>query len=646
MTKLVLPNFNKTPEQHLQDTVGAIRALDKAIASLLTIEKPTWENFGKHISLADNHAAAAGSTLQAVYEMNYTDETIEVFNRFLAFSTKREAAYAKNKKYQQAIRALSKTRLTKDQRKWMKIMLEEIDQYDIKPKDRNRLLAIEEELEYLTNNFNNHFQQSLQNWRLYIEDESHLAGLRQELIDRFKKVAEEEGKDGWVVTLSESIWGEIITTAENRNLRRAVHFAYNTIGSDLHPTLENNMETIDKILRLRNEMAVLLGHKTFAEYATSNMNVTDPNRIIRLFKRLDRHVDAKVKEERAEAAAWCGHEVADHDVMYYLEDRQAHTVGDTCIREYLNTEATFYRMLEYFSPIFGLEFRETDPATRLHNLEKFFEVYKDGTLIGGFYTELFERKNRIDMCAVGNLVATSEDRLPIYLYMLACEDTMTHGDLVVMLHEFGHLIHGLMNRCPFIQIGGYESLRLDAVEFMSQFMENFAWHKPTMKALCKHHQTNNEPSNETLDRIIADRKTRSGTFLQDYIKRSLADLIMHNEYKDVVGFAPKVMIDVLRYNGIPYEEWHSRVLARFHHTFGSVAGYESAYYIYIWSELFARDAFEMFAGKRSQNSIAKEMERFVECFLVPTRENFLKQFKDYMGRSMSEKAWFDFYGID
>lgn len=645
MARLELPNFDKPFEEHLQDTVKIIRELDKQIFSLLPLETPTWENFGRHIVRVDNKAAAAGATLQAVYEMNYTDETIDAFNRFLTFSTKREAAYAKNKKYHDAIRALAKTRLTREQRKWMRVVLEEIDQYDMKPKDRNRVLAIEEELEYLTNHFNNHFQQSMSKWRFYIDDEEYLSGLRQDLINRFKAIAEEEGREGWAVILNETVWSEILSTADNESLRRIIHFAYNTIGSDLHPTFENNMETIDEILRLRHEMAQLLGYETFAAYATSNMNVTDPNRIIRLFKRLDKHIDAKVKEERLEAEEWAGQKIKDHDVLYHLSNKQVSQVGELCLREYLHTESTFYRMLNYFAPIFGLEFREVEPNTTIYEGEKFFEVYKGEELLGGFFTELFDRKNRIDMCAVGNMVCLSEEQLPIYLYMLNCEETMSHSDLVVMLHEFGHLIHGLLNRCPFVQIGGYESMRLDAVEFMSQFMENFAWHKPTLKALCKHTDSKESPANELLDLIIADRKLWSGTFLQDYVKRALADLLVHHEYQDTPGFAPKVMIDVLRYNGIEYEDWHSRVLSRCHHTFGSMAGYESAYYIYIWSELFARDAFEMFATKRSQQSIAKEMNKFVECFLIPTRENFLKQFKNYMGRPMSEKAWFEFYGI-
>lgn len=644
MAVLEYPNFDKSPKQLLEETIDAVNTLDSMVFAISKTSKPTWETVGTLLAEAENKTASLLAKMQILFDLRYTEETIEVCEEFIEYQNGRSARYARSEDYQQTIRKLSKLRLRGDAKKWVQAALEEVELYDIPIEHQNRLLEIEAKLSQLTNDFNNNFQQSMANWQMFVSDEKELSGLRDELVKRFERNAEKQGKKGWVVTLNENIRNEILANAESENLRRTINYAYNTIATDYQPAITNNIDLVEDILRLRHEQAKILGHDSFARYALSDMNVTNPERIIRLFKRLDRSVDKKVKAELKACEAHI-ERPALQDVEYYLMQPKNNAIDTSEIRDYLNTEDTFHRMLNYFGKIFKLRFVKKEAPAGIHENNGFYEVYQNGELIGGFFTDMYDREDRIEMCAVFRTTALSKEHLPIYFYILNYEETMGHDDLIIMLHEFGHLIHGLLNRCPYNDLGGYESLRVDGVEFMSQFMENFAWHKPTLRVLCKHSVTGNPPEDKLLNQIIKDRVISSGVFLQDYVKRALADLIMHHEYKDRPDFSTKVMIDVMRYNGIPFEDWYGRVLGRFHHTFGSVAGYESAYYIYIWSELFARDVFEKFSRKKSIKSISEEMERFVEVFIIPTRENFLKQFKTYMGRPMSEKAWFRFYGL-
>lgn len=644
MPALECPSFEQSPKQILDETIESVNALDSMVFAISKTPNPTWETVGCLLAEAENKSSSLLAKVQILFDLNYTDETIPLAEELINFHNDRSAKYATCTDYQDTIKKLAKLRLKGDAKKWVELALEEVDQYSLPENERNRLLEIESRLNKITNDFNNNFQRCLSSWQLLVDDEKDLEGLRDELIARFAKNAKQQGAKGWLVTLSESIRCEILADAKSDRLRKAINYAWTTIATDQQPAVVNNLDFVEETLRLRHEQAQILGHKSFASYSLSDMNVTNPDRIIRLFKRLDRFVDKKVKSELKA----CSTHISSpgiQDVVYYLCRANEKSV-ETDIREYLNTEDTFHRMLDHFGKIFKLKFVEKPAPKGIHESNAFYEVYQTGELVGGFFTDMYNRDDRIDMCAVFRTTALGTDQLPVYFYILDYEETMSHSEFVIMLHEFGHLIHGLLNRCEHHNLGGYESLRLDGVEFMSQFMENFAWHKPTMRVLCRHETTSDPPPDSVLNQIIKDRTVCSGVFLQDYLKRALADLIMHHEYKDTPGFAAKVMLDVMRYNGIPFEEWNSRVLGRFHHTFGSVAGYESAYYIYIWSELFARDVFEKFARKKSIKSISEEMERFVEAFLIPTRENFPKLFKAYMGRPMSEKAWFEFYGLN
>lgn len=641
MPALDRPDFDKSPRLLLDETIEAVDQLDSMVFAICQAADYSWKNTGRPIAEASNKISSLLAKTQIFFELCYTDETVALMDEFIEYQNKRQVLYAENEVYNQTIKELARLKLRGEEKKWVEIVAEEVEQYDID--EKNRVLEIESELARLTNAFNNNFQQSIMNWQMQITDARFFEGLRSELVDQFRDLAESRNQKGWLIHLNENLRNEIVASADSQELRRVVHYAFNTIATDHQPSITNNIEIIDKILRLRHEYATLLGHGSFAEYALSDMNITKPERIIRLFKRLDKFVDKKAKEEldackeHLSNADW-----SDVTYLRYKEYEKAHPTGH--IRDYLNTEDTFHRMLDYFGKVFRLKFVKTE-AKGIHESNAYYEVYREGRLIGSFFTDLYDRSDKIAMCAVYQITSLGYDSLPVYFYILDYQETMSHGDLVIMLHEFGHLMHGLLNRCPYHSMGGYESLRVDGVEFPSQFMENFAWHKPTLEALCRHYETNLPPDDRLLSDIIKSRTLVSGAYLQDYIKRALADLIMHHEYCDVDHFATSTMLEVYRRNGLTFDEWNSRILGRFHHTFGSIAGYESAYYVYVWSELYARDAFERFARKRSIESISEEMQRFISTFFLPTRDNFLKQFKSYMGRPMSEEAWFKFYGI-
>jgi oligopeptidase A len=617
-----------------------IDAIDDAVFSLLsTHPSPTWETVGRHIVAADNRVQSLMANLQTVCELAYDDEGAKMLEWLTEKAQEREHRYFTNPSFTAAVNGLAKARLTREQREWVNDTLTSVDHYATA--NLERLRELESELARETAAFNDHYQRSLESWVLRIENRSHLGGLRLELVERWEKVDEDDGPVWWEADLDEDVWMEVLDTADSRDLRRAIHYGYTTLASDLVPSLENNIDRAERILALRHEQATMLEHRTFASYTLSDMTLTDPDRIIRLLRRLDKKVDAKAKAERAEAAEHAGHDIHDWDVRYHLRKKMREEGVECDLYPYLRTDDTFDRMLDYFGPMFGLTFTEVSR----NDEQRFFEVREGEKLLGGFYADLFRRHKKLDMCCVSKLTHHSEGTLPTYILILNYEEFMHHRNLVTMLHEFGHLLHGLINRSTIPHFSGYDSMKLDAVEFMSQFMENFAWHKASLRVLCRHHKDGSVPSNEMFDNLIKEKHTTSGTYLSEYLKKSLADILLHHEYESEENFVLNKVNEVIEANGLKKEEWSNRMIGRLHHSFGSIAGYESAYYIYIWSELFARDVFEPFTRRRTMNGLREEMSRFVDIFLRPTRLNFINQYKKYMGRPMKEDAWYKFYGI-
>ena len=70
------------------------------------------------------------------------------------------------------------------------------------------------------------------------------------------------------------------------------------------------------------------------------------------------------------------------------------------------------------------------------------------------------------------------------------------------------------------------------------------------------------------------------------------------------------------------------------------------YYVYFWSEMIARDAFEPFIELKTSFDMGTELKKFMTAFIEPVDEDIRKLFKKYMGRSFNTRAWAKFYGFD
>jgi oligopeptidase A len=221
---------------------------------------------------------------------------------------------------------------------------------------------------------------------------------------------------------------------------------------------------------------------------------------------------------------------------------------------------------------------------------------------------------------------------------------MTHEDLIVMLHEFGHLMHSLLNRCEYYNIGGMNSMQWDAVEFPSQFFENFAWQPHVLRKICRNAK-GRPPTTEMIRVTVCSRKLGSGWFMQHYVKKALIDLALHHNYKNEKNFIEKTTSKILKQNGVQCEPWVDRMLCKFHHTFGSEGSYDCAYYVYIWSELLARDVFQLFVKCRTDVKVKELLTEFTEIFFTPSQEDIRELFRKYTGRNFNTKAWLSFHGL-
>jgi oligopeptidase A len=655
---LSLPDFSRSMTDLCSEAVSAINAIDKRIEQALSENKVyTWDNLMAVIQDCDREIGKHLSLIALNYELRTSKDVMEEYTKFYdGFMNERQAKLLANKKLLRALRSVDTENLSEEQKY---LIGQEIDSLvdaglAIPYTERKKFLKVSTTLSRTINKFSNDYYQSLDSWSMHVKDEKTLDGISKETKDIFRKNAKDKSLEGWLVKIDESIVDEILTFATNRSLRQKVFFGYATLASDYEAREVNNLDVIKQILELRHEKAQLLGFKTFAHSSLSDKTISDPETIIKLLRRLDRKADRKLKaeiREISELAAQDGiKKVKEWDYDYYLRLIKKDRFNADDISDYLHTTPTFQRMLKYFGKMLGLRFVQKQAPSLIHQNMSFYHVYKDGQLIGAFYADIFRRTGKNDGAWVDHYAQLSATELPVLVYTTNSGKKLSHYEFTTMLHEFGHLLHGLLNNCEYTNIGGLNSMRWDAVEFPSQFMENFAWHPVSLRALARHHRTGESPNDKTIRAVIQSRGLDSGRYLQKYVKKALIDLRLHYEYASKEEFVEELANNVLKQNGIPIENWTNRLLCRFHHTFASEGSYDSGYYVYLWSELIARDAFSRFVSTRTDEGLGKLMNEFVENFLVPSRLPEKKEvtdlLKDFTGRQLSAKAWMKFYRLD
>ena len=117
------------------------------------------------------------------------------------------------------------------------------------------------------------------------------------------------------------IYIDVMTYAENRNLREEVYRAYISRASDVGYTSKefDNREVMKNILELRSELSKLLDFSNYAELSIKSKMVESPEAVVEFLEKLVEYSRSQAQIELAELKSFSGHELMPWDLMYYSE---------------------------------------------------------------------------------------------------------------------------------------------------------------------------------------------------------------------------------------------------------------------------------------------------------------------------------------
>lgn len=668
-----LPPFSQIKPEHVKPAVEqAIADCRAKIGQVLEGNtSPSWENLVAPIEEVDDRLSRIWSPVSHMNSVVNSDELREAYESCLPLLSEYGTWVGQHKGLFEAYKALKADKsyesLSQAQKKTITDALRDFELSGIGlPADQqHRYGEISKRMSELGSKFSNNVLDATMGWTKHISDEKELAGMPESALAAAKAAAEAKELDGYLLTLDIPSYLPVMTYCDNQELRKELYEAYVTRASDRGPNAGewDNSEIINEQLKLRHEIARMLGFNTFSEKSLATKMAESPSQVLSFLNDLASKAkpqgEREVEELRQFAKSECGVEELNlWDIAYYSEKQKQKLfqISDEELRPYFPEAKVVSGLFEVLKRVFGMSVKEREGVDTWHESVRFFDIFDaDGKLRGSFYLDLYAREHKrggawMDECRVRRVNADGELQSPVAY--LTCNFNrpvgdkpalFTHDEVVTLFHEFGHGIHHMLTQVETGSVSGINGVPWDAVELPSQFLENWCWEEDALAFISGHYETGEPLPKEMLDKMLAAKNFQSAMFILRQLEFGLFDFTLHTEFDPEVG--PRVLETLAEVKSkvavLPSLEWN-----RFSHSFSHIfaGGYSAGYYSYLWAEVLSSDAFSRFEEEGIFN--AETGKSFLNNILeMGGSEEPMELFKRFRGREPEIDALLRHAGI-
>lgn len=654
-----LPQFSAIQPEHIEPAIKQL--LDhhrRKLAKLLVQETFTWENLLQPLEDMNDELSKMWSPVSHLYSVMETDALRAVYHACLPLITEYHTALMQDEHLFMAVDSIIKSMDYKNLNAAQhKVLENEIRDFKLigihlVPEKKKHMAELQQQLSLATTKFSDNVLDATGGWTFHLTAAEDLAGLSESLLQAAAENAKAKNMAGWILTLEFPSYSTAMKFVKNRDIRRQLYEAYVTRASDQGPNANrwDNTPIMSEILKIRHDIAQLVGFHNYAELSLATKMAKTPQEVLRFLHDLLAQAKPFAKAEIAELAKFAQSfdgcdKLQTWDVAYYSEKLQQSKFNFTQeeLRPYFPLERALSGLFTIVKQLYGLEIREEKNIDVWHPQVQFFSIYDEqGKLRGGLYMDLYARPHKrdgawMDDCRSRRKLIDGHIQYPVayltcnFMRPLAGGPALlTHDDVLTLFHEFGHCLHHLLTQVNYAAVSGINGVPWDAVEFPSQFMEQWCWEKETLPLISGHYQTN-EPLPEALfNSLLAAKHFQAGMQMVRQLEFSLFDFRLHLEFDAKQQGQVLAMLNDVRKETALLE---TPAFYRFPHSFSHIfsGGYAAGYYSYKWAEVLSCDAF----GQFEENGIldAKTGRAFLNTILeIGGVQDPLAAFTTFRGR--------------
>lgn len=479
------------------------------------------------------------------------------------------------------------------------------------------------ELSMLTLRFQQNELKDTNDFSLHVTDLNELSGLPDTALEAAALAAGEAGKEGYLFTLHAPSFTPFMTYCENRELRRRMYMARNTLCT--HHNTYNNKDIVVRIVNLRRRLAQLLGYRNWAEYVLKHRMAETVDNVCQLLEQLIEAYLPVARQEVAEVEALARNREGDDfrlmpwDFAHYsyLLKMERYHIDAEMLRPYFELSRVKEGVFGLATRLYGITFHRREDIQVYHPDVEAWEVRdEDGSFLAVLYTDFHPRSSKQSgawmtsykdqwMEDVGGAQhgegqnerqqVDSRPVVSVVMNFTKPTDTkpalLTLSEVETFLHEFGHALHGMFSKVRFEALSG-TNVYWDFVELPSQFMENYAVEPEFLHTFARHYETGEPIPDELVERIRRSRNFNVAYACIRQVSFGLLDMAyytLQEEFtEDVTDFERKVW---QRIQLLPVVEG-TCMSTQFGHIM--CGGYSAGYYSYKWAEVLDADAFSVF----------------------------------------------------
>lgn len=522
------------------------------------------------------------------------------------------------------------------------------------------LVKVNDELSKLFIQFNRNLLAATNAFYITVYDKEDLAGLPESSVANAAAEAKSRGLDGmWVFTLHGPSRLPVLQSADSRSLRETMYKGYTNLA---FTGANSNLPVIEKIVKLRDQKAKIMGFDNFAQMMTSRVMAKTPEAasslLLSVFEPAVKRSAEEVKDMQAYVDAHGGgFKIAPWDYYYYAGKvkSQKFDLNENDLRPYFSVDNVLKGLFDCAERLWGIKMVPMPDAPKYIEDMAVYDVVdaKTGEHVAVWMCDYFPRASKrqgawMEQLQSCGIFEDGKQRRPI-VYNVG-NFTPPAGDVPALLtidevettfHEFGHALQAILSRAPYKSLAGTNVDR-DYVEMCSQINEHWAFEPEVLKSYARHYKTGEPIPDELIEKIGKASKFNQGFVTTELAGAALLDLKYGEtpEVTDVVAFEKKVGDEI----GMPAEITYRYRSPYFKHIFGS-DGYASGYYTYLWAQVLEADAWELFKQKGifDKKTAASFKKNILES---GDTEDPMVLFKKFRGHAPDSKALLRLRGFE
>ena len=655
LVQRILPRFNRIRPEHIVPAIRhLLQELEVALAQLEAHLHPTWAGLVEPLERLSDRLYRTWGIVEHLIEVQHGEALRHAYEEVQGEVVRFCIRMEQSRMLYEGLKALQGVQiwqtLNPAQQRIVEALLLDatLAGVGLEGAQRERFNMIEQELAELSTQFSANIFDATHAFALVLTQPEEVEGLPPSALHLAARSARDAGIAGatpeqgpWRITLDYASFSPFMMYSRRRDLRERLYRAYITRAS--YGTYDNT-PLIDRLLSLRHEKAALLGYANFAELSLAGKMASSVRAIAQLLEGLRQAAFDTAQQELEALKAFArsqrgteAHDLAHWDVAFWAERLREHRYGfsDEDLRPYFPFPKVLEGLFTLTQRLFGVHVVAADSDIPVwHPDVCFFRLYNErAEEIGAFYLDPYSRPTEkhggswmSEYIGRSRLLASVGQSVRLPVAYLVCNfpppvdgkpALLSFNEVKTLLHEFGHVLQHLLTTVDYGMASGSRNVEWDAIELPSLFMENWCYHRATLRSMSAHVETGTPLPDELYRKLCEARTFRAGGLLLLQLYLSAIDLELHarfdpNGSETVLDVQRRIAPTTLPLPLIPED----RLLCSFEHIFAG--GYAAGYYSYLWAEVLSADAFAAFeeAGLTDEKALAKTGRRYRDTILA------------------------------